>query len=79
MSLHRALNAIAAAARPGMATAELVELGRGKLHVDRLDYLEIVDAESLRPLERVERPARACVAAFVGRTRLIDNVAVDVA
>jgi pantoate--beta-alanine ligase len=42
----------------------------------REDYVEIVHAETLKPLPRVEpaAPARAMVAAFVGATRLIDNM-----
>ena len=40
----------------------------------RLDYAEVVDPETLEPLEGVvEGPAQAVVAAFVGATRLIDN------
>ncbi len=45
------------------------------LDVDRLDYLELVDADDLTPLGIIDRPARACVAAWFGGTRLIDNVA----
>ncbi|MCK6508072.1 pantoate--beta-alanine ligase [Myxococcota bacterium] len=45
------------------------------LEADRVDYLEVVDPDSLAPLQRVDGPARALVAAFVGRTRLIDNLA----
>ncbi len=41
----------------------------------RLDYLEIVDEHTLDPLSRIDRPARCAIAAFVGRVRLIDNVA----
>lgn len=39
----------------------------------RVDYIEIVDDESLEPVEHVERPALAAVAAWLGTTRLIDN------
>lgn len=43
--------------------------------VDRLQYLELVDAQTLEPLqEPVDRAAALCVAAYVGATRLIDNV-----
>lgn len=40
----------------------------------RLDYLEIVDPETLQTLGAVDRPALVAIAAFVGSTRLIDNV-----
>ncbi|MBI2299089.1 MAG: pantoate--beta-alanine ligase [Armatimonadetes bacterium] len=39
----------------------------------RVDYVELVDAETLEPLERVERPARLCLAVHIGPARLIDN------
>ncbi len=40
----------------------------------RLDFLEIVDAGSLESLETVEPGALVAVAAYLGGTRLIDNV-----
>ena len=40
----------------------------------RLDYFEIVDPEALEPLDEISRPALVAVAAYVGSTRLIDNV-----
>ncbi len=43
--------------------------------VDELQYCELVDAQSLEPLVgRLDRAAAICVAAFVGSTRLIDNI-----
>lgn len=42
--------------------------------VDRLDYLEVRDAVSLEPIDKVKGPAVILVAAHVGRTRLIDNM-----
>jgi pantoate--beta-alanine ligase len=42
----------------------------------RVDYARIVDAETLQPIERVERPVVAAVAVFLGTTRLIDNVVI---
>lgn len=41
-----------------------------------LDYLELCDAQTLEPVSSVEREARALVAAKVGNTRLIDNMAI---
>ncbi len=43
---------------------------------DQVEYLEIRDAESLQPVERIARPARVLVAARLGQTRLIDNMAI---
>lgn len=40
----------------------------------RLDYFEIVDPETLDPVDGLTRPALVAVAAFVGKARLIDNV-----
>jgi pantoate--beta-alanine ligase len=53
----------------GLVRAELEKAGA------REDYVAVVDAQTLKPLEKLDgRPARALVAAFVGTTRLIDNV-----
>jgi pantoate--beta-alanine ligase len=43
-------------------------------HSVRLDYFELVDPETLEPVTEVTRPALVAVAAFVGNTRLIDNL-----
>jgi pantoate--beta-alanine ligase len=42
-----------------------------------VDYVTVADAETLAPIERIgERPLRAFAAVRLGRTRLIDNLAV---
>ena len=38
-----------------------------------IGYVEVVDASSLRPVERIERPVLAAVAVKIGPARLIDN------
>lgn len=44
----------------------------------RVDYIEVVDAETLEPLEQLgERPARIVAAVRIGGTRLIDNMSVS--
>ncbi|WP_092237416.1 pantoate--beta-alanine ligase [Bradyrhizobium sp. Gha] len=55
---------------------ELIAIARRHLEtVDRLQYLELVDGETLKPaVSPLHRPAALCVAAYVGSTRLIDNV-----
>ena len=45
-------------------------------YVDKLDYAELVDADSLQPVTEVTGPTLVAVAAWVGDTRLIDNVIV---
>src|SRR3979411_2868315 len=42
-----------------------------------LDYLEIVDPDTLDPIERISQKTLVAVAAYVGSTRLIDNTVVD--
>jgi pantoate--beta-alanine ligase len=53
-----------------VAVASSVMVGR----VDRLDYVEIRDAETLAPVGQLEGPAVLLAAGFVGATRLIDNM-----
>jgi pantoate--beta-alanine ligase len=40
----------------------------------RLDYLEIVDPDTLEPAPTISKPALVAVGGFVGNTRLIDNL-----
>jgi pantoate--beta-alanine ligase len=51
---------------------ELLRLGFAAV-----DYLTLADAETLAPVGRLCASARLFAAAWVGRTRLIDNLAVD--
>ena len=58
-------------------SAKLIAAGRGVLGEEpgvRLDYLEIVDPETLDPAAQVFPGALIGVAAWVGATRLIDNL-----
>jgi len=75
LSLSRALfaarDAVAAGERDAAA---IVARSRAALDVDRIDYVELVDGDSLQPLVTVAAPAVMAMAVFIGRTRLIDNV-----
>lgn len=42
-----------------------------------LDYFEIVDPDTLDPVGHISQPALIAVAAFVGSTRLIDNLVLN--
>lgn len=62
-------------------SAVLAELTRGLIAAgfSSVDYAELADSGSLVPLSRLDaRPARLLVAARIGGTRLIDNMAVRV-
>lgn len=43
----------------------------------RVEYVSIVDAESLEPVDRVRGTVLAAIAGRLGSTRLIDNIVVD--
>jgi pantoate--beta-alanine ligase len=76
LALSRGLNAARARAQAGERDAEaLIAAARAELEgqADRVDYVELRDAATLAPIERLERDSVLLVAAFVGKTRLIDN------
>lgn len=75
VSLSRALSAMVEACGGGERKVEALKaVGEATLDVDALDYLEVVDAD-LQPVTQVSGEVRALVAARLGGTRLIDNVA----
>ncbi len=73
--IHRALRSAATSGRrAGMESAARRAIGR--LPGAKIDYVKLVDAETLEPRPAAGRPARLAAAVFLGRARLIDNVAV---
>lgn len=61
-------------------SGKLVTAGKQELAKSpaaRLDYFEVVDPDSLEPTSTIIKPALAAVAAFLGSTRLIDNILLD--
>lgn len=78
-ALSRALHSVAGALTEGETdAARLCELAHSELSpVDEVEYFEIVDPGTLEPLTTVGGPALAVVAARVGTTRLIDNLALQ--
>jgi len=42
-----------------------------------IDYVEIVDPETLEPVRSITAPVRICLAVRIGECRLIDNVGAD--
>ncbi len=73
--LHKAL---LAAANAGKKSArDVIDLVRkviGEAPLAVIDYVELVDAETLQPVEMVRPNSLLALAAFFGKTRLIDNI-----
>ena len=79
-ALPRALLEACRSMREGAAVADVLEQARAQLTAagfGPIDYVALADAETLRPAFDLSRPRRLLAAAKLGRTRLIDNVAVD--
>jgi pantoate--beta-alanine ligase len=76
--LHRSLLRVQELAEEGERDAgRLLAAGREKFAQEksvRLDYFELVDPDTLDPVENVSSGALVAVAAYVGGTRLIDNI-----
>ena len=79
VALPKALNAARQAIRGGTPVATALQQGKQAL-VDagflKIDYLALVDAATLEPLDEPKGDMRLIAAAVIGTTRLIDNVAV---
>jgi pantoate--beta-alanine ligase len=77
LALHRSLSHVEDEFRAGERNAARLIAAAAKVFAPepqiRLDYFEIVDPDTLDPVDQIERPALAAVAAYVGSTRLIDN------
>ena len=75
-----ALDAAARAIESGESVAAVLADARAALSTagfSRIDYIALCDAGSLAPLVALDRPARLLAAAILGKTRLIDNIAVN--
>jgi pantoate--beta-alanine ligase len=76
--LYRSLMRVQSLAESGeREAARLLTAGRAEFAGEaavRLDYFELVDPDTLDPVGDISAGALAAVAAFVGNTRLIDNI-----
>jgi len=80
--LYRVLCAAREWVRAGERRAEPIidEMRRllSEIEDARIDYVAIVDAKTLRPVWRLRGRVAVLLAVWIGRTRLIDNLLVDV-
>jgi pantoate--beta-alanine ligase len=76
-ALFQALTAVRTALTEGKTVADAKAAGVARLAAEpllRLEYLEVVDAAGMTPVEAVAGPVRVAGAVWAGKTRLIDNV-----
>ena len=78
--LFEVLSWMASALGQGATSADAIAHGTAALKAAgfaRIDYVAVCDAETLVPVARIAAPARVLAAAWLGETRLIDNVPVS--
>ncbi|MDH3701772.1 MAG: pantoate--beta-alanine ligase [Alphaproteobacteria bacterium] len=81
--LHQTMRDVANGIREGRTPGAALEQGLAALRdagFDPIDYLEVRDRETLTPLSQgpaVVQRGRVFAAAYLGDTRLIDNIAID--
>ncbi len=79
--LHRSLMKVQSAVEAGERdAAKLIEIGKNVIAEEpgaRLDYFAIVDLETLDPVTLISDRSLVAVAAYVGITRLIDNILLE--
>jgi pantoate--beta-alanine ligase len=79
--LHKSLSVVQQEFLAGeRSAAKLISTGK-ELFVGKpgvvLDYFEVVDPDTLNPVERISKKTLVAVAAHIGSTRLIDNVILE--
>jgi pantoate--beta-alanine ligase len=77
-ALDRAAGRLVAGTRDPRAVEGAARDALRDAGIDRIDYVELRDARDLSALERVEGRVILAIAAWVGPTRLIDNMVFDV-
>lgn len=77
-ALQRALQTARQLAARGERSAEKIVSAASEIiatsPLARIDYLELVNADTLQPLETVQPNSLIALAVFFGQTRLIDNI-----
>jgi len=76
-ALEAAKSELAAGVRDVLQLQTILQRTLGAERHARVDYAEIVDAESFEPVVRVNKPCYVVLAVFIGKTRLIDNLYVE--
>jgi pantoate--beta-alanine ligase len=75
--IYEALKHAQKSFRPGLSRASFIQSVRReltKIPGVKIDYIELVNPETLEPVRRASRGDLLAVAVFLGKVRLIDNV-----
>ncbi|MFT5359338.1 MAG: pantoate--beta-alanine ligase [Polyangiales bacterium] len=77
--VYRALEAVQAAVLAGEQDAtKLIDIARAAISTEplaRIEYIEIVDRDTIAPVDSVDTERRIAAAVWFGNVRLIDNIA----
>ena len=76
-SLELAANLVAGGTSDAAAIAAKMRDLLAQSHVEPIDYVALVDPETLDDVATVSGPTLAVIAAYVGKTRLIDNMLLE--
>jgi len=77
-SLELARTGIADGERSAQAVIDKMRELINEISSARIDYVAVVDAETLEPVESIEGAVLVAVAVYIGSTRLIDNTVITV-
>ena len=77
LCLSRSLNMAKAMIENGETDCnKIVNLAKSEINKEalaKIDYVEIVDLNTLKPIDSVKKPMLMAMAVYIGKTRLIDN------
>ena len=80
LALSRGLRAAQACYDAGERRAEALQaavLQELQPAADSIDYVDVMARATLRPIDTIDQPALLAIAAYIGKTRLIDNLFLD--
>lgn len=72
-SLNKAKEAIRSSEKEVSKLKEIIESTIKEEKLAKIDYIEVVDGETLRTIETIEGKVLTAIAVYIGKTRLIDN------
>lgn len=72
-SLNLAKDAINSGERNSSVVIDIISNSIKKEPLAKIDYIEVVDSLSMKPVKTIEKSVLVSIAVYIGKTRLIDN------